>query len=264
MAQGEETSSDNWLSDFTYDRNVVREREPMAYPKLREADVMYRRRIHRVIDSREKQNMVMNWPKSHLGKLLYKAVTEGINGQRIPAYVNDSLYTQYTIEEVLKLGGTETVIPIYDEYGTFLYDSIIKESYRPTDIVKYEIVEDWIFDKQSGQYFPRIIGIAPYYKPVAQGVDLGEQALFWVNYRDLRKIIVNHQLFNRHNDAMRLTYYDFFELRFFSSYAVKEPNEFDYYIKNFPEYKDDPYAALIKSETIKEELFNWEHDLWEY
>ncbi|MGZ5304129.1 MAG: hypothetical protein ACXWDO_08475 [Bacteroidia bacterium] len=32
----------------------------------------------------------------------------------------------------------------------------------------------------------------------------------------------------------------------------------------FPEFKDNPMEALYESERIREDLFNWEHDLWEY
>lgn len=269
FSQGNEQQQqkDNFLGDFTYDKNSIKERKPIPYPPLREADVIYARRIHRIMDSREKMNLITKWPKNPLNCIIYKAVTEGIDGVRLTAYVNDSLVSFYTPEEVLQRGATQEVVPVYpypEEDPEYYYDSIITNEFRCSDIIRYRIMEDWIFDKQSGMFFPRIIAIAPLYKPTAEGVELGEQALFWVDYKQLRKILVNEQVFNRHNDAMRMTYYDFFEQRMFSSYIVKEPNEYDFDINMFEEYKNDAFQALLQSEKIKEELFNWEHDLWQY
>ena len=81
---------------------------------------------------------------------------------------------------------------------------------------------------------------------------------------DVRSILVNMEVFNRQNDAARLTYDDWFEQRMFSSYIVKEANPYDAAIKEFSDFKDDGVAALLESERIKNELFEKEHDLWEY
>jgi gliding motility associated protien GldN len=129
---------------------------------------------------------------------------------------------------------------------------------------RFMIYEEWIFDKQRGMFFPRIVAIAPLFKQTIGGVELGERPMFYVSFEELRPIIINEEVFNRQNDAMRQTYYDFFEQRLFSSYITKESNMYDRAIKDMPEFKDDPMEALYESERIREELFNWEHDLWEY
>jgi hypothetical protein len=50
----------------------------------------------------------------------------------------------------------------------------------------------------------------------------------------------------------------------FSSYIVKEANQYDNFIKDYEEFKDNGLAALLDAERIKQELFEFEHDLWEY
>jgi len=251
--------------DFTYDKNAIRERKVIAYPPLREADVMFMWRVYRVIDTREKMNVIMKWPRNPLYKIIYDAVTLGYGSAPIPAYRDDSLIGVYTAEEVFGRGGTVEVIEYAPDpnYPDDLIDSTIVNPFRPSDIVRYRILEDWIFDKQRSMFFPRIIAIAPLFQYIRAGVDLGEQELFWVKWEDFQKILVNQEIFNRHNDALRLSYLDFFELRYFTSYVTRESNAFDYAIKDFEEFKE-PMNALLESERIKERLFDWEHDLWEW
>ena len=59
-------------------------------------------------------------------------------------------------------------------------------------------------------------------------------------------------------------YDDFFEQRVFTSYIVEEPNVFQYAITDFEEFSADKFAAILESEKIKNKLFEWEHDLWEW
>jgi hypothetical protein len=49
------------LTDY-YGERALEERKETPYAPLREADVVFEKRITRVIDTREKKNMVMNWP----------------------------------------------------------------------------------------------------------------------------------------------------------------------------------------------------------
>lgn len=79
-----------------------------------------------------------------------------------------------------------------------------------------------------------------------------------------RNIALHQQVFNRNNDAARLSYDDFFEMRMFSSWVYKESNPFDLRISQFDEFKSSPVSALIESDNIKKKLFEYEHNLWEY
>ena len=54
--------------------------------------------------------------------------------------------------------------------------------------------------------------------------------------------------------------YDIFWKRMFSSYIIKESNVMDRKVNEYMIGLD----AILKSEEIKAELFNIEHDLWEY
>ncbi len=254
------------VNHFPFERKVINEREPLARPYIREADVVYARRIHRIIDSREKINLPLQWPMNPLNCMLYKAVTEGVDGITLTAYRNDSLVTPFTREEVLERGQTEEVIQIAPDPDDpeYLIDSVIVNEFDCERITRFEIMEYWVFDKQRGMMEPIIMAIAPLFKPEVEGVELNEQPMFWIKWDEAKNLLVKQEVFNRHNDAMRLSYYDFFELRLFSSYVIKEPNEFDFYIRDFEEFKNDPKAALYEGERIKNEIAHWEMDLWEY
>lgn len=102
------------------------------------------------------------------------------------------------------------------------------------------------------------------YKPVYGGIELSEQPMYWIKYEELRPLMVNNEIFNPYNDASRLSYDDFFEMRMFSSYIVKESNMYDLDIDDFEEFKDNGIRALLESDRIKNDLFIMEHDVWEY
>ena len=110
----------------------------------------------------------------------------------------------------------------------------------------------------------KIIGICP----MQEGRDeiTGEPTgffdpLFWVLFKEARPILANAEIFNlMKNDAERRTYDDIFWKRMFSSYIIKESNVMDRKVNEYMIGLD----AILTSEEIKAEIFNIEHDLWEY
>lgn len=249
----------NGYEDFNYSKDAVKDRRVIKYRYIREANVQWLKRVHRVIDTREKKNKVMNWPKSPFNKFLYNLIMDG----QITAYANDSLLRVRTPEDIIESTTEKTPVTIPDGYGGFK-DTFVVEQFEASKIVKYRIMEDWIFDYSYSDFRPRIIALAPLYTPSLGGVALDETTMFWVKMDDLREPMTHREVFNPNNQGAMLNYDDFFQMRMFSSYIVKEANYEDMDIKYLEEYKDDPFEALLKSEEIKNDLFIMEHDLWEY
>ena len=107
----------------------------------------------------------------------------------------------------------------------------------------------------------RIIGICPLMELTQDGLQGSWRPLFWVYFPEAREVLRKAEVFNhRKNDAARLTYDDLFHKRFFNSYVVKESNKYNRYVIDYKTGLD----ALIEAERIKDEIFNLEHDLWEY
>jgi gliding motility associated protien GldN len=266
MGMGQVVSWDIEYEDWNFEKTAAKEKVIVKHPYLREADVKYSKRIHRVIDTRQKINKVLTWERNPFTKYIHEAVLKN----EIKAYKSDSLFTAtaYTAEEAAKLGGTETTIqiqdPMYPDDEFALIDTTIVEPFEWYNIKKIRVMEDWYFDFKHSVFKPRIIGLAPLYQPMIEGVLLPEQPLYWLYIEEIRPEMAQMELFNRSNDAARLSIDDFFQMRMFDSYIVKYSNEFDLDINKFEEFENNDLAVLLKGEEIKNDLFIIEHDLWEY
>lgn len=235
------------------------------YANLREADVMYRKRVYREIDLREKMNRIYASPKARLIDMIMDAVTSGeMTAYAHPVGGNPDENEFTTIlkpEEAKAKFADSVVIQQYDANGDPIGNgSKVAGEFNPDSIVKFQIKEDWIFDKQRSVYEPRIIGIAPMVKIKAAGQDLGEQPAFWIYFPEARHTFVTKEVMSRSNDATGLSYDDIFMKRIFSSYIVKVSNPDDLRIKDYAQGIDKLYEA----ERIKKELIDYEHDLWSY
>ena len=169
--------------DFTYPHQAVKERKPIPYRYIREANVKWSKRVHRVIDTREKQNKVMHWPRNPFYLVIWNSVMEGVEGfAPLTAYSSDSLTSITTPEDIRKMTTivTTTWVPNPDNPND-PYDLVEQEvpiEFAPEDIEKYRIMEDWIFDYNYSDFRARIIAIAPLYRPLTEsGIELGEQPL---------------------------------------------------------------------------------------
>ncbi|HNF69210.1 MAG TPA: hypothetical protein PLL28_07520, partial [Chitinophagales bacterium] len=69
-----------------------------------------------------------------------------------------------------------------------------------------------------------------------------------------------HEVFNDKNSARYLTYEDIFEMRLFNSVVVKEDNVYDRNIESYATGIDQ----VLESERIKQQIFEFEHTLWEF
>lgn len=258
-----------YYSDFitsgeldAYYKVAVRERLATPYVPLREADVKYTKRVVRCIDARQKMNKSINWPKSALNQHLYTALWEG----SLTPYRTDSLSSFLSTSEFRsRLTYLQNVFVATGEDPTEGEDTTIEVITESNTIQKFFILEEWNFDYQHGVFKPRILAIAPIYR---RSMSIGlapEQPLCWVSMdQRTRDMMSQWEYFNRYNDAARLSFDDFFQMRLFDSYIVFESNVFDNYINQFQEYENDQVGALVKAEEVKNDLFIFEHDLWQY
>jgi gliding motility associated protien GldN len=256
-------------TDNAIDRQLVKDRNPLAYEHIREDDAVYKQRVWREIDTREKMNMPFLYAANEDNgnqrfiSILYNAIQSGevtvFSGE------DDRFTTPLTKEQVAKniTGGLDT-IPVMDLNGDVVSYEARQRMIDPDSIYRFRLKEEWIFDKESSRMFVRILGIAPIMrKYTSSGVDLGDFTLFWAYYPDLRPTLAKYEVFNAKNYAGRMSWEELFESRFFSSYITKSTldNASD---KSLSQYIKDPLFRLLEGENIKEKIFNYEQDLWSY
>lgn len=248
---------------YVKEHNV--ERRVIPYTYLREADVMWSKRIWRIIDLREKINHDMYYPIDEIAgrKSLMQVIWDGVTKDgTITAYddVNDGDFTTVLSKSdiVSKFNKVDTVTTQNIDTGED-EQKIVETKFIPSDVKKLKIKEDWFFDRQRSVLDVRIIGICPVRTFMKDGV-ARDQSMFWIYYPEARYVFVSAEVYNKDNDAERRTYEDIFWKRRFSSYIYKETNVYNRLIMDY----SDGLNALLEAEKIKGELFNFEHDLWEY
>jgi gliding motility associated protien GldN len=251
--------------DGYYKKDNLLNARVTPYANLREADVMYRKTIYREIDLREKMNRIYASPKARLIDVIIEGITSGeMTAYAHPVGGEVGVYEFSNVlkpEEAKAKFADSVLVQNFDDKGDPVGNPVLKAGeFNPDSIVKFQIKEDWMFDKQRSVYEPRIIGIAPMIKVRAAGQTLGEQPAFWIYFPEARHTFVTKEVVSRSNDATGLSYDDIFMKRLFDSYIVKVSNPDDLRIKDYAQGID----KLYESERIKKELIDLEHDMWSY
>lgn len=236
------------------------------YANLREADVIYAKRIWREIDLREKMNTYMGSPKARLIDVLMDAIAAGELTAYDPTPTKedpdgDSFSKPLSSAAAQGKLADSALITKSDTAGNIISSTRVAGEFNPDSVLKFRIKEDWVFDKQRSVFEPRIVGIAPLIKPKsAPGMDLDPQPAFWIYFPDARQVLATKEVVSSTNDATGLSYDDVFMKRMFTSYIVKESNNQNERIKDYAQGVD----RLYESERIKKDLMDWELDLWQY
>ncbi len=246
-------------------QEITGKRVAMPFEPIREADVFWWKTVWRVIDTREKLNLHFRWPKAPFIQILLNSIKEG----KVPVYsgVDDDFATPVDPKDALKVsgGGTDSVMVMNPVTGLQELQVITKEV-DWNNVKKFRVKEIWYFNKQTSTMEVRILGICPlmdnYTVDPLTGDEVfrGEIPLFYAYFPSLRPILVNSEAFNPFPDGNRLNWDQVFALRLFSSYIFKVDNVQDRRIKDYKSGID----ILYESEAKKQDLFNFEHDLWEY
>lgn len=233
---------------------------------IREADVLWKKRIWREIDTRQKQNFAFRYPGDDEsgGGMYIEILMDAIKNGKVTAFQDDRFTVPLSPEDVMaKLTGVPDTNEVEDPITGEIKLVITNRSFNPDDITRFRLKEDWIFDKNISRMVVRIIGISPYFdKRNADGSFRASVPLFWLYYPDVRGQNARYEVYNPENDVYRMTWDDFFEKRVFSSYILKSTinNPFQEDIKETKSGID----RLYESEQIREQIFNKEHDLWIY
>lgn len=259
--------------DEAVETTMLKDRTPLPYENLRADDALYRHKIWREIDTREKINLPFRYAANENNgnqrfiSILFKAIQD--SAVTVFDQVDDRFTTPMTkLQVVQKLAGEPIQVPLYDSLGNITgYKSETRDIVLDS-FYKFRIKEEVIFDKESSRLFWRILGIAPVMNVYTAQTNqfVGTTELFWVYYPDMRPIFSKYDVYNGKNYGARMSWEDLFESRMFYGRIIKSTidNPYDRFIEQYPGLKDKPILQLLEGENIKEKIFNYEQDLWSY
>ncbi len=263
--------------------------EPIAYPPVRQADVMYYWTVWRTIDLREKVNHPLYFPTEtrgtwrSLGQTIFDAIdianterTEGV----LPVYSDEMCTFPYSRDELQGLiSNVQTITKIDIESGEVIGDEELITQFEPKDIISYNVKEVWYFDKQYSTFRVQILMLQPiieyekpnnnssYYDDEEQDEEdvkatMMKRKLGCIYYNELRPFLAKQEVFNVKNNAARVSFDDLITWkRDFSSLIYKESNVYD---RDIAEYIANSRDQRIESERITDKLRTFENDLWEF
>ena len=258
--------------DEAVETKDIRDRTPLAYEHIRVDDAVYRHKIWREIDTREKMNLPFRYAgtENNGNQRFISILMKAIQDSAVTVFdaIDDRFTTPYTIGQVAeKISGGVEVVDIFDSLGNKTGSKDVVREVNLDSFYKFRIKEEVIFDKESSRLFWRILGIAPLKRVItSQGVDLGETELFWVYYPDMRPIFAKYEVYNGKNFGARMSWEELFETRMFSGRIIKSTidNPFDLKVKEQKGLQENGIFQLLEGERIKEKIFNYEQDLWSY
>ena len=242
-----------------------KEKAPIAYATVEPSDVVWCKTVWRELVLREKMNLPLYYPTVPVdGRMsLIDVLLQGIDKSFKNAFDDDELELPITYNEILEKFGavSDTLMRRNSETGEM--EAVVIPGEMHTDEVKrLQIKELWYFNKRTSRLEVRIVALCPireYVKDEMEGIQ--KRMLFWIDYDEFRDLLVKQQVYNFKNDALRITLDDVFLKRYFSSRIIKETNPYDNRsIQSYASGMD----AVLESDRVKNEIFNFEQDLWEY
>ena len=259
------------IIDGAYKREDVKDRKPTPLPFIREADVMWRKKVWRIIDLREKMNQPLYFPTKPINDRfsLVNLIIQGIKDEKLTAYDarnDDEFLVPMKFEQVKEAFGATTRTQMVKDVDTG--ESKPKQvtgEIRSEEVKQFMIKEEWYFDKQTSTMKVKIIGICPirefYRDDDPNQEDVQRSQVFWIYYPEARELMAKNEVFNAQNTARNLSFDDVFLKRKFNSYIVKEENIYNNReIAKYLGSKD----AMLESQRIENSIFDYEQNLWEY
>ena len=249
----------------------------LEYEFIDDRDILWSKIVYEKIDLNERLNFSLLFPLEddlyeNSRKSLWRVLKENIlNGKITRVYNsrNDNFRDLMPGNEILESVKTEldfgdgevypaeigsSDITAYNIKGMWYFDKRRGE-------LKYNIKGMWYFDKRRGELMYRLLGLQPIGKNIKDPDDEEMNTkLFWIWYPSIRKILHTELVFNDTSNTNRISFDQLLLSRRFSSYIFKEDNL--YGDRAIEAYKRKGLDYILESQRIKDEILNFEQDLW--
>ena len=236
--------------------------------------MLWAKKVWRIIDLREKMNLPLYYPTTSMDDRfsLIDLLLEGIKNGEITAYstdTQDEFKNEMSYDDVMTQMGAETTMENIEQEDGTMEQREVSRGPQTRQVKQVMVKEIWYFDRNYSRLDVRILGLCPIREYTNEDVEaedgegaavVKEQA-FWVYFPEARDLMAQHEVFNPQNDAQRRSFDDIFIKRHFGSYVVQESNVYDNRsIESYTVGKE----AVLESQRVEEEIFNWEQDVWEF
>ena len=253
--------------------NLVEDKSPLAYDNIRIDDQVYKQIIWKDISVFEKINSTFRYEaeENDGSQTFFYVLLQHIRDGDLTAFdaANDRFTTPLKLSDISKAmtGGSTTIqVPdmVNDPDGTkgLMRDTTIYEEFDVNSVIGYRVKEEVIFDRETSRMHFRTLGIAPLKEKEIAGQKV-MIPMFWIYYPDARPFLAKHEAYNPRNMAMRMSWEEIFESRYYAATIYKST------IRNANDKPlaftiQDPMLRLFEGENLKEQVFNWEQDQWSY
>ena len=246
-------------NDGLYVENATGMKKIIPNPEIREADILWKKRVWREIDFRQKMNLPFYYPRDgHQNwRRFIDVIMDALKEGRCQAYevtVTGELNNPMPYSKLMTGLNSEKHQAIYDDYGNKIGDTVISIAFKPESVTRLRLMEDWYFDAHRSQMMVRIEAICPVtMRDINDSVQMPNE-LFWIPFDEATRTVLSEApVYNRNNSAARMSYDDLFLKRQFDSYIYKEENVYDRSIQDYATGID----ALKESEKIKQEIIEF-------
>lgn len=217
---------------------------PIPWDYIAPKDILWKKRVWRQIDLREKSNAPLRndslIPKDNI---YANVILYGLKNAKIKAYLQDDT----AFQNPLSIQKIDSIIQCGEGCN------------YPQQVSHYQIMEDWIFDRDKGAMIVRIMAIAP-----AANVNGTIKPLFWLHYSDNREYFAQPDVYNG-NKKLDILWDEYFESRQFSSMITKvERAQTQEIWEDEPNKKHKRKKRKDKGKIEEGEIFHRDKDIWVY
>lgn len=255
---------------------VYGKNDPLEYGYVDDRDVLWAKTTWEVIDLDERVNFPLYYPidTNQIGssrRSLYDVLVAGIKSGKIKniyadSYFNDKRTLKDISAALSKVDTTDLGIEQYNAGEEIDPQFISRRDISSADIAEYRIRGYWYFDKRQAELKYRLLGIAPV-APDVNFIDEGGASalveLFWVWFPGAREILNESYAFNRENTSNPVSFDHLLNARRFNAVIYAEDNvQGDRQVNDY--ISNNAFMQLLESQRIKEQIRDFEQDMWNY
>ncbi len=248
---------------------------PLPYGYIDDRDILWSKTVWEVVDLDERVNFPFYYPIDTVDigpdrRSLYDVLMKNIKNGRIKEIYADAYFTENrTLNDLeatlVKIDTTDAGFEQYNAGEEVTPEYINRRDLTAADIEEWHVKGVWYFDKRQGELKYRLLGIAPA-APDVNFIDDPSQPpveLFWIWYPSVRQILHEAKVFNGRNSARPFSFDHLLNSRRFNATVYKEDNVYgDRKISDY--LRENSLFQLLESQKIKEQIRDFEQDMWSY